>query len=106
MKQNVYLIHLDLEQTGLIESAVKTLTSQLRRVQTLSCLHLSGNKLTDELIEWIRERIHAKPAEIPHRIIQKKGVTEKKGKSEDKAGSMFMNILRAKEEKDMLNRKL
>ena len=61
IKYNTKLNHLNMERCGLIEPAIKFLAPLLRKSQALRCLHLCGNLgLSKNLIEWIRDRIHAK----------------------------------------------
>lgn len=70
------LAHLNLERCGLNEPAIKYLVALLRKSQALRCLHLCNNYglskeygvLNQELIEWIRERIHAKKEEVEKQI--------------------------------------
>ena len=66
IKYNVYLVHLDLQATGLIIPAIKYLTALLRKAQGLRSLHLCGNKgLNEEVFQWIKERIHARAMTEP-----------------------------------------
>ena len=62
-------MHLNLEQTGLITGALKYIVALLRRSQALRVIHLCGNpglyhndgSVNDELLEWCKLRIKAKP---------------------------------------------
>jgi len=66
VKYDVYLVHLDLTMTGLIEPAVKNIASLLTRSQSLRCLHLCGNKgVSEETVEWIKRRVHGAYHEEP-----------------------------------------
>ena len=63
IKYNAKLNHLNLERCGLNEPALKYIAALLRKSQALRCLHLCGNPgLSREVIEWMRARIHARPA--------------------------------------------
>ena len=58
IKYNTYLVHLDLRNIGLIEPAIKNITSFLNKAQALQCLHLGGNEgVTPEIVKWIAHRI-------------------------------------------------
>lgn len=63
IKYNAYLLHLNLQTTGLIDPSVKFIASLLRKSQALSSLHLCDNKVAPETVDWIRSRIHARPKE-------------------------------------------
>lgn len=66
IKYNVYLVHLNLENTGLCEPAILLIVPFLRKSQALRCLHLSANEcITPEIVEWTRKRIHAKAQKEP-----------------------------------------
>ena len=61
IKYNPKLTHLNIERCGLIQPAIKYIASLLGKSQALRCLHLCGNiGLSLEVIEWIRNRIHAR----------------------------------------------
>ena len=61
IKYNTKLTHLNIERCGLIAPAIIFITGLLRKSQALRCLHLCGNMgLSQELVEWMRHRIHAK----------------------------------------------
>ena len=63
IKYNAKLEHLNLDSCGLSSAAIKYIAALLRKSQALRCLHLSGNHgLSSEVIEGVRERLHAKPA--------------------------------------------
>ena len=48
---------------GKLQPALKYIAALLRKSQALRCLHLCGNPgLSREVIEWMRARIHARPA--------------------------------------------
>ena len=95
IKYNVNLVHLNLEKTGLSEPAIKYIAALLRKSQALRCIHLCGNEgLSPELIEWVRERVHAKPANPETHIRSHSAVsrnTQNKAGSAIKGGLMKVN---------------
>ena len=61
VKYNPFLIHLDLQQTGMMVPAIKEIGNLLTRAQSLRCIHLCGNDgVTDDTIEWLLNRIKGK----------------------------------------------
>ena len=60
IKYNPYLIHLDLQSTGLHEPAIRYIGKMLTRSQSLRAVHLCNNPgLSKNMIEWFRKRIRA-----------------------------------------------
>ena len=54
VKYNPNLIHLDLQNTGLMVPAIKQFGDLLTRAQSLKCLHLSGNDgVTEDTVKWL-----------------------------------------------------
>ena len=61
IKYNPYLVHLDLQTTGLSAPIIRLIGHMITRATGLQCIHLCGNEgITDDMIEWLRKRIHAK----------------------------------------------
>ncbi len=61
IKYNYFLETLNLENTGLIEPAVRFIGDLLTKSQGLRCVHLCANEgITPEVITWISKRIRAK----------------------------------------------
>ena len=61
IKYNTYLVHLDVSNCGLIEPALKYLTSFLTKAQALQCLHLDNNEgVSPQMIDWICERVNGR----------------------------------------------
>ena len=61
IKYNVYLVSINLENTGLIAPAIKYISSLLTKSQGLRCLHLCANEgISPQLIDEISLRIKAK----------------------------------------------
>ena len=66
MKYNVYLVTINLENTGLIEPAILFIASVLTKSQGLRCLHLCANEgITPGVLEKIRVKIKAKDPVAP-----------------------------------------
>ena len=60
VKYNCYLTSINLENTGLIEPAIRFLVAILRKSQALRCLHLCANEgINPEVVAWTRNRIKA-----------------------------------------------
>ena len=60
IKYNPYLIHLDLQSTGLFEPAIRYIGKMLTRSQSLRSVHLCNNPgLSKTMVEWFRNRIKA-----------------------------------------------
>ena len=61
IKYNYFLETLNLENTGLIEPAIRYIGDQLTRSQGLRCVHLCANEgITPGIKDWLRRRIRAK----------------------------------------------
>ena len=80
----------------MIEPAIKYFAALLRKSQALRCLHLCGNPgISDNLLIWLRARIHAKPEQDPVHISptseQIKYGGNKKGAPVNKRGLMKIN---------------
>lgn len=55
-------MHFNLSNTGLTEGMLQVIGTSLRRARSLLVLHLSGNPgITDELKEYLQNRVHCKP---------------------------------------------
>lgn len=66
IKYNPCLIHLDLQSTSLPVQVLYNIGHYLTRATSLQAIHLCGNDgIDDEFIDWLRERIRAKPAIAP-----------------------------------------
>lgn len=63
IKRNKSLLHLDLSHTGLSEKQLWHFGAALRRSKSLRALHLTGNAITDRLIDYLVERAHAHKVE-------------------------------------------
>ena len=64
IKYNIYLTHLNFERCGLIEPAIKYLAGLLRKSSALRAVHFGNNEgLSQNVVDWIRERINARPEE-------------------------------------------
>ena len=60
IKRNINLVYLDLQATGLIQSALKSICSTLRHSLNLQSLHLSGNPgVSPSLMAWTVSRLKA-----------------------------------------------
>ena len=65
-KYNAYLVHFDLQSTGMSAQIIRVIGQCLTRATGLQAIHLCGNEgITDEMIEWLRVRIHAKDHSDP-----------------------------------------
>ena len=62
IKRNYALLHVDLSYTGLTEKCLMHFGTCLRRAKGLRSLHLSGNKITDAVVDHLVERAHCKRA--------------------------------------------
>ena len=70
IKYSTCLLHLDLQQTGLIYPAIQSIGHMLTRAQSLRCIHLCGNEgVTESNIEWMLKRIKGRRARIPNEIL-------------------------------------
>ena len=59
IKRNRSLLHVNLANTGLTESALWPFGAALRRTKSLRSIHLSGNQITPRLVDYLVQRIHA-----------------------------------------------
>ena len=59
IKRNGVLTHLNLESTGLREDHLMEIADALRRAKHLQGIHLSGNEVTEQVIEHMVTRVHA-----------------------------------------------
>jgi len=95
VKYNCYLVALNLENTGLIEPAIKFLVGLLRKSQALRCLHLCANEgISPEVVEWARKRIKAKEVQEIRTVkpfIQIKQEKNKLSKKAQRIGKAFFS---------------
>lgn len=59
IKRNRSLLRLDLSNTGLSEKQLWHFGAALRRSKSIRSLHLSGNDITEKLVDYLVERAHA-----------------------------------------------
>ena len=94
VKYNPQLVHLDLQMTGLTAQIIRYIGHYLTRATSLQCIHLCGNEgITDEMIEWLRNRIKAKNDVVPLVVEQlPKHLTTKTASTPKQAGSNIMSL--------------
>lgn len=57
LKENQKLIHLNMTSVSLPEEYMQELISNIKRSQSLHCVHLCGNIMSDETIEHLHHKL-------------------------------------------------
>jgi hypothetical protein len=58
MKKNPNIVHIDLSNTGLTEKHLFSFGVALRRTKSLRSIHLSGNQITENVVDYLVEKSH------------------------------------------------
>lgn len=61
IKRNPKLMHLDLSQTGLLESNLIQIARCIGHAASILAIHLSGNEITQAVLDKFRLRARARP---------------------------------------------
>ena len=69
IRKNINLQHLEFTACGLVKEEMMKIASALRRNGSIQAIHLCQNMgIDDELVEYIRQKLHCKPVINPVKI--------------------------------------